>query len=408
MALRLLCSSRSCLWRFKTSLRSCIAAATYHDYARYATPGGVVRIPLYSPKIIGVASSRGDRNNQEDFYSFATLSLNPEELRLSLKKHNGVDWDPNLVGEPLNREVTFVGIYDGHGGSTVSQYLRQELHGLFESSNKLQIPEMYAWAREIGGYFKRFDGGVLKPWIHPSAHHEGEMDLTARATLTFLQVDRNLTEEPLAKISGSTASVAILHSLDAPSSPFFSSQKLALTVAHVGDTRVLLCSTDRGRVLPMTEVHRAEGRVESTRLRRMMGTGLITDSFGDARWMGVLQNTRSLGDLKWKPFGVTPEPEVRTRILEGSKWAYIVFVSDGVSSVVSDDEVVDLARAALDPKTAAERILSFAQEMGSDDNATAIVVPLAGWGKIQGPDRTKDLREYRRRQIVGTERQKRM
>ena len=115
-------------------------------------------------------------------------------------------------------------------------------------------------------------------------------------------MDRNLTEEPLAKISGSTASVAILHSLDAPSSPFFSSQKLALTVAHVGyvfsagslecdtelkagysDTRVLLCSTDRGRVLPMTEVHRAEGRVESTRLRRMMGTGLITDSFGDAR-----------------------------------------------------------------------------------------------------------------------------
>ena len=80
-----------------------------------------------------------------------------------------------------------------HGGYTVSQYLRQELHGLFESSNKLQIPEMYAWAREIGGYFKRFDGGVLKPWIHPSAHHEGEMDLTARATLIFLQAGVSLS-----------------------------------------------------------------------------------------------------------------------------------------------------------------------------------------------------------------------
>ena len=91
--------------------------------------------------------------------------------------------------------------------------------------------------------------------------------------------------------------------------------------------------------------------------------------------------------------------DVQTDYSAGSKWAYIVFVSDGVSSVVSDDEVVDLARSAPDPKTAAERILSFAQEMGSDDNATAIVVPLAGWGKIQGPDRTNDLREYRRRQI---------
>ena len=76
----------------------------------------------------------------------------------------------------------------------------------------------------------------------------------------------------------------------------------------------------------------------------------------------------------------------------------MVCFSDGVSSVLSDDEVVDLARDAPDPKTAADRILAFAEEMGSEDNATAIVVPLAGWGRIRGPDRTKALREYRRRQ----------
>ena len=79
-------------------------------------------------------------------------------------------------------------------------------------------------------------------------------------------------------------------------------------------------------------------------------------------------------------------------------WAYIVLVSDGESSVVSDDEVVDLARDAADPKQAEERILAFAVEMGSEDNANAIVVPLAGWVKIQGPDKTKDLRAYRQRQ----------
>lgn len=77
----------------------------------------------------------------------------------------------------------------------------------------------------------------------------------------------------------------------------------------------------------------------------------------------------------------------------------MVFVSDGVSSVVSDEEVVGLARGAKDPKEAADRILAFAEEMGSEDNATAIVVPLAGWGKIEGPDKTKDFREYRSRQM---------
>jgi protein phosphatase PTC6 len=111
-------------------------------------------------------------------------------------------------------------------------------------------------------------------------------------------------------------------------------------------------------------------------------------------------------------------------VLLGTDWAYIVFVSDGVSSILSDDEVVDLARDAPDPKAAAERILAFAEELGGEDNGTAIVVPLCGWGKIQGPDKTKELREYRQRQAgrysnfsysldslsktVGTERQRRM
>ena len=77
----------------------------------------------------------------------------------------------------------------------------------------------------------------------------------------------------------------------------------------------------------------------------------------------------------------------------------MVLVSDGVSSVVSDEEVVGLARGGKDPKDAADRILAFAEEMGSEDNATAIVVPLAGWGKIEGPDKTKDFRQYRLRQM---------
>ncbi|KAJ6604536.1 phosphatase 2C-like domain-containing protein [Mycena vulgaris] len=379
----------------------------YHDYVRAFNPGsGVMRIPLASPKVIGVVSSRGNRSHQEDHSSFVTLSLDPEELRLSVRKAHGVEWDPSGVGDVLSRQAVFIGIYDGHGGSAVSQYLRQELHGLVESVNKSAIPELYAWIQELGGYFKRFKGGVLTPWIKGA---EGEpLDLEARMTQAFFEVDRNLSGDNMAQSCGATASVAILHSLDSPATPFFSSRKLALTVAHCGDTRVLLCSTDGGKVFPMTENHHADARVEAIRLRRMMGSSLITDSFGESRWMGALANTRCLGDLRYKKFGVTPEPEVRTKLLEGPEWAYIVLISDGISSMLSDSEVVDLARNAPDPKTAAERILSFAEELGGEDNATVIVVPLAGWGKIRGPDSTRELRDYRRLQAVGSERQRRM
>lgn len=56
----------------------------------------------------------------------------------------------------------------------------------------------------------------------------------------------------------------------------------------------------------MTENHHHDSRVESARLRRMMGSSLITDSYGESRyintlfrtyahpsrWMGALANTR--------------------------------------------------------------------------------------------------------------------
>lgn len=74
-----------------------------------------------------------------------------------------------------------------HGGSAVAQYLRQELHGLFESVHKSHIPELFLWIKEIGGYFKRFRGGALAPWIH-GTEGKSEMDLEARATQTFFEV----------------------------------------------------------------------------------------------------------------------------------------------------------------------------------------------------------------------------
>lgn len=54
-----------------------------------------------------------DSSYQEDFHSFATLSLNPEELRLTVSRHLGIDWDPESVGHPFSRQAVFVGIYDG-------------------------------------------------------------------------------------------------------------------------------------------------------------------------------------------------------------------------------------------------------------------------------------------------------
>jgi protein phosphatase PTC6 len=149
----------------------------------------------------------------------------------------------------------------------------------------------------------------------------------------------------------------------------------------------------------MTDVHHAEARHEATRLRRSPGSALITDSFGETRFMGALANTRCLGDLRYKPYGVTAEPEVRTKLLERGEWAFVILASDGVTSLVSDAEMCGIARNAYTPKDAASAILSYAEEMGSEDNGTVIVLPLAGWGQVRGPDTTTELRKYRRTQM---------
>jgi len=99
-----------------------------------------------------------------------------------------------------------------------------------ESVNKSMIPELYAWTQELGGYFKRFKGGVLAPWINGGESEP--LDLEARMTLAFFDVDRHLSADSMAQSCGATASVAILHPLDSPATPFFSAQRLALTVAH--------------------------------------------------------------------------------------------------------------------------------------------------------------------------------
>ena len=76
----------------------------------------------------------------------------------------------------------------------------------------------------------------------------------------------------------------------------------------------------------------------------------------------------------------------------------MILVTDGLTSLMSDQEIVDLARIASDPTQAAKAIVQFGEDLGAQDNCTCIVLPLAGWGHVGGKDSTEERREYRRKQ----------
>lgn len=459
----------------------------YRDFIRvHSAGGGSARIPLRNGKngIYGVANSRGSRAKQEDTYSVSCLHIDPLELRQSLQtsrsriiQEAGKRWDPAFAGkgsgdekeeDEIAGQVIWFGCFDGHGGPAISTFLKDELHKAFESVQSDMVTDTARYTRKLGGYFRRFTGGLMERWvrqdllpqIRPSrpgqAHHrpkpeaEGggkekdgaplsteEMERRAkeikeheraaneeivsdspigeiqvehidppeevqkecltiaeRATLAWLHMDRRIQSSKALNIGGSTASVALLHSLDIPATPYYSSQLISVTSIHIGDTRMLLCPVTDGHAIPLTNYHHPDDRSEAERLRKM-GAGLVTDSFGEARWMGALANTRAFGDSKFKKVGVTSEPEVITQVLKGDDFAFIIAFSDGIGGVVSDQEVVDLCRGARHPHEAAQAVVKYAEALGSDDNATVLCIPLRGWGKVQGEDSTAEQRKFK-------------
>ncbi|CDW96530.1 hypothetical protein [Sporisorium scitamineum] len=493
-------------------------------FVRTLSPsGGQARIQLKSTRngVFGLSTSRGTRPYQEDTASVSCLHVPVDELRRNyLKLHSlsssaagasaanaALEWDPEKAGgEELAGQVVWFGCFDGHGGQQVSSFLRDHLHRTFESVQVDMVTDTVQYTRELGGYFRRFTGGVLERWVRkdrlkpvragpaagrrgptaPAAavkkedaaeeavdhltkpeslydmlSHQGKpqdstktllqparqdgavkiggsahglsgkssdsaetptgsadqgweqlieripppegmeketMTMAERLTLAWLVTDRQIQSSPQLDVGGSTASVALLHSLDMPCVPWYSSEFVGVHVAHVGDTRVLMCAVKDGKAVPLTTYHHPDDRSEAERLRKM-GAGMITDSFGEARWMGALANTRAFGDSKFKKVGITVEPEIFSQVIRGSDYGFLIAFSDGVGGVMSDQEVVDLCRNAKHPSQAAQSVLTFAEELGAQDNCTAMVIPLKGWGKVRGQDLTRERREMRRSKI---------
>lgn len=122
----------------------------------------------------------------------------------------------------------------------------------------------------------------------------------------------------------------------------------------------------------------------------------------------MLANTRSFGDANQKRLGVTAEPEISRREIKGSEWSFMVLCSDGVSGVLSDQEIVDIVKEAETPEEGAKAVVRFAEEVagndnGGADNCTCLVVRLGAWEQRDaggvGSAGTKQEREWRRSQI---------
>lgn len=439
----------------------------------------MVRIPLRSAKHhYGAVTARGTRPANEDTYQAGVIDIPafakrpPASLTInrdnSARESRGAD---TASGDP---QVFYFGIFDGHGGSECSSFLKDTLHEYiqnaafdFEVHSSLQknpppvspgelaaangpLPVMQVgnrrrigeleknvvqnWRRLVGGYFKRF-----KPTHfyygseNADAPSTGLVSIEEIVEYAFLRADLDFVKAQAAKRDddpvqaekplnddeilhspsmtrvpqiggrsrfkgGSTASVALI-STPTPTPFWHPAGPSSLLIAHVGDTRVLLCSTLTGEAIPVTSNHHPSSPIEAGRLRRYAAT-FVTDSFGEERMSG-LANTRAFGDLQSKRIGVSAEPELRRIEMAAAEYSFLVMMSDGISGTLLDQEVVDIVKEARTPEQGARDVVSFATEVTKEgDNATCLVIRLGGWERRQeggvGSLGTKESREWRR------------
>ncbi|KAJ4385960.1 Protein phosphatase 2C 6 [Neurospora sp. IMI 360204] len=208
---------------------------------------------------------------------------------------------------------------------------------------------------------------------------------------------------------GSTASIALI-ATPTPAPFWHPAAHSTLLVAHVGDTRVLLCETATGLPRPLTHDHHPSSPAETRRLMRY-AESLITDSFGEER-IGGLANSRSFGDMQSKRIGVSAEPEIIRVNMGPAEYSFLVLMSDGVSGTLSDQEVVDVIKEAKTPEEGARHVVEYATEVSADgDNATCLVVRLGGWERRMegglGSLGTKEIRDARRAEALDPRRGRR-
>lgn len=316
---------------------------------------------------------------------------------------------------------------------------------VFEETNKSKALELEKslvaeWKDTVGGYFRRFrpEHFNLPSSADGSPAPESPVSIETILMYSFLKADLDFvtaqarkpdhlddhaTDKPLNDndilgqpayrmspasknqiggpkrfVGGSTASVVLI-STPTPTPFWHPASPCTMVVAHVGDTRILLCETATGLAKPLTMDHHPSAPVESRRLRRYAAT-FVTDSFGEERMSG-LANTRAFGDMRSKRIGVSAEPEIRRIELAPAEYSFLVLMSDGVSGSASDQEIVDVVKEAKTPEQGARDVVSYAEMVSKDgDNATCLVVRLGGWERRgeggTGSMGTKEFRDFRR------------
>lgn len=205
----------------------------------------------------------------------------------------------------------FAAVFDGHGGSDVSRYLRQHFYSKLQEQRK-------------------------------RIHSEGECtpsftSLSSHATSirqAFEQVEHEVCAMDYMCHQGSTAVVVSMHEEQ--------DGRRTLLSANVGDSRAVLCRS--GVAVDLTRDHKPNCDSERARLEAM-GETVEFDIHGQCWRVRNLSISRAIGDRLSKP-AVTGEVEIQQfQVVDDDE--FVILASDGLWDVLTSQDAVSFVRNRL-------------------------------------------------------------
>lgn len=155
-----------------------------------------------------------------------------------------------------------------------------------------------------------------------------------------------------------------------------------VNIAHVGDSRAYLLR--EGSLKRLTKDH--------TVVERMVRQGKLTPD------EAAVHPARSRIE---RALGATSDVKVDVEILKPRPGDRFLLCTDGLSGVVSDEEMQEILEDTEPPDEAAQRLVDAAVQAGGHDNITAVVVDLPGERRTAS-EVSRGKRRLRRLLIAGT------
>ncbi|OMJ96243.1 hypothetical protein SteCoe_206 [Stentor coeruleus] len=267
--------------------------------------------------------------------------------------------DAKLVNLALDDKTMIFGVFDGHGGKEVAEFVSRH------------------FCAEIVT-LRSFKEGNFEQALKDTFLRMDELIKTTEGLKEVIRIAKDLPDnypvqaDPSLLMAGCTAVVALIC-------------RNTLYVANAGDSRCVL--NREGRAIEMSIDHKPDLPQERDRIIR--AGGMVEDG----RVMGNLNLSRSIGDLEYKKNASIPAkdqmisayPDVKIEEL-GLRDEFLVLACDGVWDMLTSQECVNFVSQRIKNKplgTIAEETLDrcLAPDIASSgglgcDNTTIVIVEL--------------------------------